>query len=105
MDELNDACFCIGVDPLQVSHRLRETLRSHGLPTALTDAHANLFAGLPVYVAAAELEQMARLIAAVEQVVSCDSYRAAALSWAPASAHATRASLGGLLGFDFGRIA
>lgn len=100
-DELNEACFCVGVDAVEVSHRLRATLRAHGLPAALTDAHVNLFAGLPVYVAATELQRMARVVAAVEQVFGCASYRAAALSWAPASAHAPRASPGGLLGFDF----
>lgn len=99
--ELNASCFCVGVDTVRVSHGLRELLHAHGLSGALSGAHANLFAALPVYVADVELQRMAGVVAAVEQVVASKVYRDAVLGWAGPSAQFERASPGGLLGFDF----
>ncbi len=54
-----------------------------------------------MFVSRAHLDEMARVIAAVEAVVATTRYCDAALSWAPEIARFDPGSPGGLLGFDF----
>jgi predicted TIM-barrel fold metal-dependent hydrolase len=53
------------------------------LPGTLIDTHPHLFASLPVFVPRSQIEQMARVANAVEQVVQTRVFRAVALGWAP----------------------
>jgi hypothetical protein len=69
LEDLNRSCHCISLD--------------RDLPGTLIDIHPHLFASLPVFVPRSQIEQMARVVNAVEQVVQTRVFRAVALGWAP----------------------
>ena len=61
-----------------------------------------LFAALPVFVAAAQLQRMAQVMQAVESVVALPAYREQVLGAAPAIARlGTRGPIGVFFGYDF----
>lgn len=100
-EDLHRACFCLAVDPAQLHARLDAVLAAHGLPAALAASHPHLFSALPVFVPAADVRAMTRVVEAVEAAVSLPAYRAAVQAWAPAIAGFDPGSPGGLLGLDF----
>jgi hypothetical protein len=100
-EDLHRACFCLAVDPGELRAHLGAVLAAHGTPAPLAETHPHLFAALPVFVPAAQLRAMARLIQSIEAVVATDAFRAAVRAWAPAIAGFDPGSPGGLLGFDF----
>ncbi|MDR3324002.1 MAG: hypothetical protein LBS89_07360 [Zoogloeaceae bacterium] len=77
-------------------------LREHGLNgDTLRHSHPHLFAGAFVRVDAAQIEDMARLIAAIEAVVALPAYQEAALAWGPESARDDPGYPGLCMGYDF----
>ncbi len=74
-----------------------------GYPCASDQArpHPHLFSALPIYVSRSHLEQTAKIVAAVEEVVASPVYQADVLAWAPDMARFDPGSPGGLLGLDF----
>jgi hypothetical protein len=100
-EDLHRACFCLAVDPAELRLRLDKVLAAHGAPAPLAQTHAHLFAALPVFVPAAGIRAMERVVTAIEAVVALPAYRDAVLAWAPDIASFDAGSPGGLLGFDF----
>jgi hypothetical protein len=100
-EELNRACFCLGVDAQALQHQLESELGANGLPRALADSHPHLFSALPVFVSPRHLEQTASVVAAIEAVTATPAWRAAVLAWAPPIARFDPGSPGGILGLDF----
>lgn len=88
IEALNSDCFCISLD--------RERLRP-----LVKDYPPNLFAALPVFVSRAHVDAMARVIAAVEEVVALPAYREAVLAQAPEIASFDPGALGVFNGYDF----
>ena len=101
VEALNRECFCIGVDQQALHAELEATLGAHGLPEALADSHPHLFSAVPVYVSRSRIEQIANVVAAIEEVTALPAYRSAVMSWAPEIAGFDPGSPGGLLGLDF----
>ncbi len=101
IEALNSECFCLAVDVPALQAKLDDVLAAHGLPGALAVTHPHLFSALPLYVSRAQLEQTAKIVAAVEEVAALPVYQAAALAWAPEIARFNPGSPGGLLGLDF----
>ncbi|MEO8747754.1 MAG: hypothetical protein ABI379_08905 [Rhodanobacter sp.] len=81
--------------------KLDKVLGAYGLPEALAVTHPHLFSALPLYVSRRHLEQAARIVAAVKEVVALPAHQSAVLAWAPAIACFDPGSPGGLLGLDF----
>jgi hypothetical protein len=100
-EALNHECFCIGVDTSALHAQLEAVLAAHGVPGSLADSHPHLFSALPVFVSRRHIQQTARVVTAIEEVVASAAYRAAALTWAPEIAQFDPGSPGGLLGLDF----
>ncbi len=100
-EDLHRACFCLAVDPAQLRTHLHQVLAAHGAPAPMADAHAHLFAALPVFVPAASVRAMERVVTAIESVVATPLYRAAVRAWSPDIAAFDPGSPGGLLGLDF----
>jgi hypothetical protein len=98
---LNRDCYCIGLDMQRLAEAVRAGLNEHGLQTGLIEQRPHLFAQVPVFVARTQVEQMAALVAAVEQVVALPSYQERVLSGAPEIARHPQAPLGVFMGFDF----
>lgn len=101
VDALNRGCFCVAIEPAALHAALATTMAAHGLSADFAQSHAHLFASLPVYLSAAHVATIGRVVAAIETVVARPSYRDAVLAWAPAIAQFDPGSPGGLLGFDF----
>ena len=100
-EDLHRACFCLAVDPAELRTHLDQVLAAHGTSAPLAQSHPHLFAALPVFVPAAGVRAMERVIEAIEAVVATAAFRSAVLDWAPAIARFDPGSPGGLLGFDF----
>ena len=101
IDELNQGCFCVAIDPETLHQSLATTMASHGLSTELAHSHAHLFASLPVYLSETHAQTIGHVAGAIEAAVARPSYQAAVLAWAPEIANFDPGSPGGLLGLDF----
>ena len=101
IDALNSTCHCLSLDEEALRGGLEADLGRRGLSQAMVETHPHLFAAVPMFVARAHLDSMARAIAAVEAVVATPHFRRAALAWAPGIAGFDPGSPGGLLGVDF----
>src|SRR4051812_23190649 len=101
IESLNRTCYCVSVDQPALHRTLDAELGLPGMSQSMLTTHPHLFASLPVFIAPIHLEQMARVIKAIEAVVATPTYRAAVLSWAPTIASFDSGVPGGLLGYDF----
>lgn len=101
LEALNRNCHCISLDRDLLRLELERDLGERDLPATLIDTHPHLFASLPIFVPRSQIEQMARVINAVEHVVQTPVFRGAALDWAPDIAQFDPGLRGGLLGYDF----
>ncbi|KFN48107.1 hypothetical protein [Arenimonas metalli] len=100
-EALHGACFCLAVDPSALRAQLDKVLAAHGASAPLAETHPHLFAPLPVFVAAAQVQAMTALIESIERVVATEAYRETVRARSPAIANLDPGSPGGLLGFDF----
>lgn len=101
IEQLNTDCFCVTVDAAALRRELDADAATSGLYDRLSETHAYLFAHAPIFVSRANVADMSRLVAAVDEVVALPVYREAALSRAPAIARFEPGPLGGVMGFDF----
>ncbi len=101
IEALNRSCYCLSLDEPALRKGLDVELGSRGLSQAMVQSHPHLFSAVPMFVSREHLDQMGRVIGAVEEVVATEHFRQAALSWAPEIARHDPGSPGGLLGFDF----
>ncbi|HEY8329073.1 MAG TPA: hypothetical protein VIO59_11590 [Rhodanobacter sp.] len=101
IEALNSECFCLGVDAQALHAKLDDVLGAHGLPEAMAVSHPHLFSALPIYVSRRRLEQAAKVVGAIEEVIALPAYQLAVMAWAPDIARFEPGSPGGLLGLDF----
>lgn len=101
VEALNRECFCLAVDQKALHAELKTVMGTHGLPEALAKSHPHLFSALPFYVSRRHIEQVARVVTAIELVTASPAYQSAVMSWAPEIANFDPGSPGGLLGLDF----
>lgn len=100
-DVLNRTCYCLTLDEDALRRRLERELNARGLAHAMVETHPHLFSAAPMFVSSGHLQQMARVVEAVEEVVASPVFREAVLAWAPEIARFDPGSRGGLLGYDF----
>jgi len=100
-EALNRDCYCIAVNKEALRNSLEAHLRDSGLPKQLLDANSHLFADSPVFLQQGHLQEMERLIRAVERVSHNSAYRAAALANAPPSIRQDFGPRGVFFGYDF----
>lgn len=98
---LNKDCFCIAVDKEKLDHSLRANLRESGLPEQLLGSDSHLFADAPVFLQQRHVDEMQRLINAVENVTQNAAYRDAVFADTPRSAHRNFGPAGVFFGYDF----
>ena len=101
IEALNRSCHCLSLDEDALRRGLEADLGRRGLSFDMVETHPHLFASVPLFVSRGHVEQMARVIAAVEAVVASAHFHSAALAWAPGIARHDPGSPGGLLGVDF----
>lgn len=100
-DRLNQTCFCITLDRGALCDALESEARDPAFCETFISPKAHLFSTVPVFVSAAEVDQMQKVVAAIETTARLDAYRAAVLSWAPAISQRDHGPIGALMGYDF----
>ena len=83
IETLNTDCFCVSLDPDALRRTIEADPAARGLSELIAERCPHLFAALPVFVSRAHVDEMARVIRAVEEVAALPSYRQAVLAWAP----------------------
>jgi len=98
---LNRECFCVTLDSTRLLTAIRAEASDPDLAAALLAARPNLFAGMPVFLAEADLKAMLDVVTAVEAVAENAAYQAAVLAWAPEIARHDFGPRGVFMGYDF----
>ena len=101
IETLNSDCFCVSLDPEALRRAIEADPAAQGLGRLIEERCPNLFAALPVFISRQHVDGMARIVAAVEEVVALPAYRAAALAGAPETALHDPGVRGAFLGYDF----
>jgi len=100
-EALNKDCYCIAVNKEVLHSSLEAHLRDSGLPEGLLDRNSHIFADSPVFLQQDHLQEMERLILAVERVTRNRAYREEVLSTAPVPTHRNFGPRGVFFGYDF----
>jgi hypothetical protein len=95
---LNESCQCIWVDREKLRSQLRAEL---GGESGLLETRAGLVSGSVVFVGPQEAAAMDSAIRIIGKALASATFQAKAIEHAPAIAHFTPRTTGGVLGFDF----
>jgi hypothetical protein len=101
IETLNTGCFCASLDREALRAALDSDPTVGGLSALIEERCPHLFAALPVFVSRDHVDEMARIIAAVEQVVALPAFRQRVLSHAPEIARIEPGARGVFMGYDF----
>lgn len=100
-DHLNQTCLCITLDREALCRALEREADAPGFCTTFVRPRAHLFSNVPVFLPAAALRKMQRVVAAIEAASRLPEYRKAVLAWAPEIAQADHGPIGAFMGYDF----
>jgi len=99
---LNTSCFCISLDAGALREALIAELGCANLLALVEERCPYLFSSRPVFLAKSNVQRMAALVQAVEEVVAMPAYRQRILADAPSSArHDCGVVKGVFFGYDF----
>lgn len=102
IEQLNRDCFCLSLDRGALALALDAQLGQPGLSAMVRERCPSVFAAQPVFVAASQMQRLARVVRAVEEVVAMQAYRVQVLADAPPIARVAPAgALGVFFGYDF----
>ena len=98
---LNVGCVCMTLDRAALAAALIQETGDAAFYSRLIESRPHLFADVAVFLDAAELVQMQRIVEAIEAVIRHPAYGAAVLAWTPAGAVRDFGPRGGFMGYDF----
>ena len=98
---LNQECFCITLDRDALCQALEREVGDPEFCRTFIGPKTNLFSNVPVFLSEANVEDMLRIVHAVEAATRLPGYRDAALSWAPEIARHDFGPVGVFMGYDF----
>lgn len=101
VNRLNRECHCLNVDASLLQQQLDRVLGDSHVPGGLIEQRPHLFAKFGVFATQGQVDQMAGIIKAVEQVIAMPAYRQTVLGWAPEIARHEPGALGVFFGYDF----
>lgn len=101
IESLNAECFCVSLDREALRTAIDRDPAAGGLSQLIEERCPHLFAALPVFVSRRHVDEMAKIVAAVEEVVALPAYRAQVLSYAPQIARRDPGTAGVFTGYDF----
>lgn len=101
IEAMNSDCFCVSLDREALRQAIEADPAVEGLSALIEERCPHLFAALPVFASRAHVDEMARIIAAVEAVVALPAYRERVLSRAPEIARFDPGARGVFVGYDF----
>lgn len=99
---LNSGCFCVSLDRAAVRDAFDRELGTPGIAGLVEERCPHVFAANPVFVDQRHIDQMARIVEAVETVVALPAWREKVLADAPEIArHDARGAKSVFFGYDF----
>ena len=100
-DRLNAHCFCMSVDQDKLNAALKKEGGINDIWPSLRNTHPHLFADNPAFVSAADMDAMAKAVAAIEKLSKLPKFKYLALATAPPIAHQDFGPRELLMGYDF----
>jgi hypothetical protein len=101
IEAMNSDCFCVSLDREALRKVIEADPSVTGLSALIEERCPHLFAALPVFVSRSHVDEMAKIIAAVEEVVALPAYRDEVLARAPDIARIDPGARGVFVGYDF----
>ena len=98
---LNTDCQCVSLDRAALRRELELAPGGAALADMIETDRPHLFSGSAVFVSSEHVENMARIVAAIERVVALPAYRAHVLAYAADVARHAPKARGVFLGYDF----
>lgn len=98
---LNRKCFCITLDRIALGNALNREAGNPSFCETFIASRPHLFSNVPAFLAASALDEIQKIVVAIEATARSPSYREAVLSWAAEIAHRDFGPLGALMGYDF----
>lgn len=101
-ERLNKHCFCLSLNRDVLRQALRDELKTADLFNLVEERCPYLFSARPVFLLQSQIQRMADVVSAVEEVVAMPAYRQRILANAPAIArHDPGGAKGVFFGYDF----
>lgn len=100
-DRLNKNCFCVTLDLPSLREALEHEAGEPAFFETLIRPRGHLFSQVPVFLSSTAVDEMRKVVVAVETTVQRTAYKAAVLPWAPEIARADHGPLEALMGYDF----
>lgn len=101
-ERLNKDCFCLSLDPNILRQALLDELKSTELINLVEQRCPYLFSARPVFVSQSQIDRMAAVVSAVEEITALPAYRQRVLADAPEIArHDPGGAKGVFFGYDF----
>ena len=100
-DRLNADCLCVSLDSAALRRELGHAPDGEALAEMIAADRPHLFSGSMVFVSQVNVDRMAQVIAAIEEVVALPAYREHVLAYAPEIARHVPRARGVFLGYDF----
>jgi hypothetical protein len=98
---LNRECFCVTLDASALGAALQREIGDPVLFASLSRTHPHLFSTSPLFLPQADIDEMLRVVAAVEAATRLPGYRDAVLARAPEIARRDHGPRGAFMGYDF----
>ena len=100
-DRLNETCFCMALDREALWTTLRREAGDPEFYEALIEARPHLFSSVPVFVPRSAVDEMQKIVTAIEATSRLGGYQEAVLSRASEIARQDHGPVGALMGYDF----
>ena len=100
-DRLNQTCFCITLDREALCEALKSESGDPEFCAALIETRPHLFSNVPVFLSAAAVAEMGKIVAAIEATSKLPDYRRTVLARAPEIAQKDFGPIGVFMGYDF----
>ena len=102
VESLNSDCFCVSLDAEALKREFETASDTRNVYPLILDKYPHMFAAMPVFVSRRHLEDMARIVRAVQTVIALPSYQEAVLGGAPAVARFVGSGVHGVfMSYDF----
>jgi len=100
-DRLNENCFCVTLERQSLWEALEHEAGDPAFCETFIRPKTHLFSNVPVFLSAAAMAEMHKVVAAVETTSRFAAYKAAVLSWAPEISQKDHGPVGAMMGYDF----
>jgi hypothetical protein len=100
-ERLNRECFCITLDRKALSRAIEREAGDADFCAAFIETRPHLFSNAPVFLSAADVAEMVRMVHSIEAAARLPAYQEAVMSWAPPIAAHDFGPRGAFMGYDF----